>query len=173
MNKNDFLSKLKSNNGDYSEFEKYLEPSSTVLDYQAGYGRDSLYFNDKYDVSAINLDPRLASELSKNVKKSFCVDIRESHFMNRFNAIWVYESFNDHDADLIKEVLDVMYIALKKDGVIQVNMTLDKINEFNFDNMCLERHFEILSKDEVARTNLVNPHANFRYILKRGSLLSK
>jgi hypothetical protein len=173
MNREEFFNSIKKNNIDYSVFEQYINKGDSILDYQAGYGRDSLYFNEDYDVTAVNHDASLAANLSKDVLKSFCVDVREAHFMNRFHAIWVYESFNNHGLEDLSEILDTMYIALKKDGVIQVNLNQDKIDEFNFDQLIKDKKFVVVKKNEVKRTDLVSSALNYRYILRRGSLLSK
>jgi len=173
MNKLDFIKKLKSNNIDYTHFEKYLNQGDAILDYQAGFGRDSIHFSENYDVTAINISAELAAQLSAKILKSFCVDVREAKFMNHFHAIWVYESFAELELDILAETLDSMFLALKKDGVIQINLDQEKIEAFDFDQMAKRHKFIIEDKEKITNPNLVSEFAYYRYILRRGSLMSK
>jgi len=171
--KNDFLSKIKSPDTDYGVFEKYLSYDDPILDYQSGYGKDSLYFKDKYDVTAISYSAQLSSHLSKDIEKSFCVDIREAKFINRFKAIWVDQGFDDHDENLIIEILEKMFFALKKDGIILVNIKESQQKNIEFKKIIEKNNFDIIEQNKVTGSSLFGSETRYLYIIKRMSLLNK
>ena len=106
--------------GLYSMFEKYLDPTSKILDFGCGSGRDSKYFLNKgYVVEAIDGSKELC-ELASNY-----LEIEVKHILfeefdseDKYDGIWACASLLHLSSEDLNNVFSRLLQALKENGVI-------------------------------------------------------
>lgn len=111
-------------NVDFSQtqnlFLEYLEPSSIILDFGCGSGRDTKYFLDcGYNVEAMDG----SIELCKAASEYAGIDVKHMYFqelseVEKYDAIWACSSILHLRLADLEEVMGKMSTAIKMGGII-------------------------------------------------------
>ena len=128
----------------YNFFLKYLNHNSKViLDLGFGSGRDSLYFQKKYEV--YSLDP--VEEFCKHaeslgLKNIYCMKVEDMEFKNLFDGIWACASLLHIPYKDLNKAFLKCYESLKDNGVMYCSF---KYGTYEGDRV--GRHFTDLNED--------------------------
>lgn len=145
----------------YTFFEKYLPNKSTkILDLGFGSGRDSLYFQKKYDV--YSLDPAIEfCEHGKKIglKNIICSKVEDMPFIDEFDGIWACASLLHISSQNIIFAFEKCFNALKKEGIMYCsfkygNFEGERNNRYYLD-LTEERLKEFVEKTQFEIVNII------------------
>ncbi len=166
------------------KFLSYLNPSSYILDFGCGSGRDSKYFIEKgHKVKAIDGSKELCVLASKNIGQEVInMDFKDLNEINTFDGIWACASLVHVCEKELLIIIRKMINALKNEGYIYTcfkNGTGEEIDEKGrYYSYYTKDHFkEIINKypelsvidiyDMASVTNPNEPKSWNNFILKK------
>ena len=129
----------------YNFFEKYLKAGARILDLGFGSGRDSLYFQKKYEV--VGIDPtdafcKHAKEIG--VKNVLCMKAEDMNFNNEFDAIWACSSLLHINKNDLNNVFKKCSKALKENGIMYCSFKYG-----TFEGIKNDRYFIDLTEESI------------------------
>lgn len=112
----------------YDRFLSFVRKNGKILDFGCGSGRDSKYFIDHmYDVTAVDGSKEMCKYASlyidKEVKQIRFEEFNES---SQYDGIWACSSLLHLEKLVLKDVLQRLIRALKKEGYIYVSFKYGK-----------------------------------------------
>ena len=132
-------------------FLQLIQLKGTILDYGCGSGRDTKYFLEHgYKVDATDGSIELCKLASKytgiNVKHMLFQELAE---VEKYDGIWASASILHVKRTDLPEILQKMYTATKKNGVIYISFKYGSFegerNDRHFTDMTEERMEELLT----------------------------
>lgn len=115
----------------WSRFTKKLAPSSIILDFGCGSGRDTKYFLEHgYQVEAIDGSEELCKVASAytgiTVKKQLFTDLSD---VQKYDAIWACSSILHASSDELIIIMRKIWTALKDNGVFYTSFKYGTFEE--------------------------------------------
>jgi SAM-dependent methyltransferase len=104
----------------YCEFERLIPSRCKILDLGCGSGRDSAYFTRTgKDVISIDASEKMCEQARKYTDNPvFQKRIEDLDYEEEFDAIWACASLLHISRDHISEVIQKLFLALKKNGIL-------------------------------------------------------
>ena len=132
----------------YDRLIPLIRKNGKILDFGCGSGRDSKYFIDQhYDVTAIDGSREMCKYASIFINQKV-KQIRFEEFNERlkYDGIWACSSLLHLEKAVLKDVLQRLERALKKDGYIYASFKYGEQEGYQG-----ERYFINFSKDSFSR----------------------
>lgn len=130
------------------KFLNKLSPSSSILDFGCGAGRDTKYFLEKgYMVEAIDGSEelcKLASEYTGIEVKHML--FQELHDVEKYDGIWACSSILHLPYEELVEVMKKMKVALKDTGIIYTSFKYG-----NFEGVRNGRYFIDMTEESLEK----------------------
>lgn len=129
----------------YSLFEQQLDQNaSCILDLGFGSGRDSLYFQKKYEVYGIDATEEFCEHAKElGLKNIFHMKAQDLNFVNQFDGIWACASLLHIPSSELTDVFKRCHKALKENGILYCSFKYGDFegirNERHFTDMTLEK----------------------------------
>lgn len=116
----------------YEKFKQYLKPQGKILDVGCGSGRDSKRFiKDGYQVEAIDASEEICKYASKYIGQQVkCQRVEEITYENEFDGIWACASLLHVGKEEMSSVIEKLYRALKKNGILYASFKLGSGERF-------------------------------------------
>ena len=135
----------------WSRFTAQLPPSSIILDFGCGSGRDTKYFIEHgYQVEAIDGSEELCKVASAytgiTVKKQLFTELSE---VQKYDAIWACSSILHASSDELVIIIKKIWTALKDNGIFYTSFKYG-----NFEGIRNGRYFTDLT--EASFEDLIN-----------------
>ena len=135
----------------WSRFTAQLPPSSIILDFGCGSGRDTKYFLEHgYQVEAIDGSEELCKVASAytgiTVKKQLFTELSE---VQKYDAIWACSSILHASSDELVIIIKKIWTALKDNGIFYTSFKYG-----NFEGIRNGRYFTDLT--EASFEDLIN-----------------
>jgi len=130
----------------YKEFLKTVAHGGKILDIGFGSGRDSLYFEQNYEVISIDNSISFVNEGKKKLKgEVLLLDSRDINYDSVFDGIFASASLLHLKKSELKNVFNACYKALKPSSTMYVSF-----KEGNFEGEVAGRYFTYLTSEVFA-----------------------
>ena len=131
----------------WSRFTAQLPPSSIILDFGCGSGRDTKYFLEHgYQVEAIDGSEELCKVASAytgiTVKKQLFTELSE---VQKYDAIWACSSILHASSDELVIIIKKIWTALKDNGIFYTSFKYG-----NFEGVRNGRYFTDMTESSFA-----------------------
>lgn len=116
----------------YVKFKQYLKPQGKILEVGCGSGRDSKRFiEDGYQVEAIDASEEICKFASKYIGQQVkCQRVEEITYECQFDGIWACASLLHVGKEEIPAIIEKLYRALKKNGILYASFKLGSGERF-------------------------------------------
>ncbi|MDE7384640.1 MAG: class I SAM-dependent methyltransferase [Anaeroplasmataceae bacterium] len=143
----------------YSLFEEQLNKNaSCILDLGFGSGRDSLYFQKKYEVYGIDVTEEFCEHAKKlGLKNIYHMKAQDLNFVNQFDGIWACASLLHIPSGELIDVFKRCHKALKDNGILYCSFKYGEFegirNERYFTDMNLDRLKSLIDSSQFRIVN--------------------
>ncbi|MCM1131383.1 MAG: class I SAM-dependent methyltransferase [Roseburia sp.] len=132
----------------YNLFEQHLNKNARcILDLGFGSGRDSLYFQLKYEVFGTDVTEEFCQHAKRiGLKNIYHMKAQDLNFVNQFDGIWACASLLHIPSNELPDVFKRCHKALKEDGVVYCSFKYGDFEGIRNERYFTDMNFEKLKK---------------------------